>query len=206
MSNGQRIQLSNVYLKQLKSLLTHKWYVLKAGLMIGGIPLWRLIIHDWSKFSPTEFFRYSRWKYGNATNKSWSVGWLHHLHCSPHHPEHWVLSWHGTPDFYAGIGKDIAPFVSVLPMPETYVREMIADMMATSKEITGYWDIAKWLNEKGAKIHFHDDTTVIMYKVMVELGYFFTDNCDWSYMAGNKFRKWANEFVISSGLKIKEND
>lgn len=73
-------------------------------------------------------------------------------------------------------------------MPETYVREMIADMMATSKEVTGSYDIAVWLNENGPKMRLHDETVTRLDSVMREIGYFSTDNCDWSWMAGSKFR------------------
>lgn len=185
-----------VYLKQLKSLLFHKWYVLKAGIMIGGIPLWHLIIHDWSKFSPSEFFIYSRWKYGAATNKDWSTGWLHHLHHNPHHPEHWLLSWHGDHTFYADIGEDAARCVSILPMPEIYVREMIADMMATSKELTGSYDIAKWLNENGPKTRLHCETITRLNSVMHEIG-FITNNYLWSYMADSKFKQWNSPLKVA---------
>lgn len=183
----------NIYLKQLKFLLTHKWYVLKAGLFVGGIPVWRLLIHDWSKFTPTEFFRYARYKYQNGGKKEWSIGWLHHFHFNGHHPEHWILAWHGNPNFYSDIGEDITKYISVLPMPEVYVREMVADMLATSKEITGNWDIAVWLNENGPNMRLHEDTITRLDSVLIELDYFFTDNCMWSYMAGNKLRDWAQD-------------
>lgn len=183
-----------MYWKQLKSLFIHKWYVLKAGLMIGGIPLWRLLIHDWSKFMPIEFFRYARYKYGDGTNNEWSVGWLHHLHHSPHHPEYWVLSWHGDPKFYSNIGKDIAKYIAILPMSEHFVREMLADMMATSRQF-GSWDISKWLNQNGPKMHLHDNTIVLIDKVMFEVGYNLTDSCSWSYETSNRVRKWTNEFT-----------
>ena len=179
-----------IYWRQLRSLLIHKWYVLLAGRMVG-VSLWRLIIHDWSKFSPTEFALYSRWKFGDATRKDWSVGWLHHFHLNPHHSEHHVLSWHGDPEFYSNIGEDVAKYVTILPMPEHYVREMIADMMATSRQLTGSWDISKWLNQNGPKMHLHDNTITLIDKVMKEVGYALTDNCDWSWIAGRKFREWA---------------
>lgn len=182
----------NIYWKQLNSLLKHKWYVFLAGRFVG-VPLWWLIVHDWSKFMPSEFFVYSRWKYGDATNKDWSTGWLHHLHCSPHHPEHWILSWHGEPSFYEGIGESIAKYVSILPMPEIYVHEMVADMMATSKEVSGSYDIAMWLNENGSKMRLHSETITRLDNVMHDVGYLLTDNCPWSYMAGSKFRKWNGE-------------
>ena len=47
-----------IYLDQLKSVLIHKWYVFLAG-QLTGVPLWQLIIHDWSKFTPTELFGYA---------------------------------------------------------------------------------------------------------------------------------------------------
>lgn len=182
-----------IYWQQLKSLLIHKWLVFQAG-RLTGVPLWRLVIHDWSKFTPTEFFRYARYKYGDGTNEEWAIGWLHHLHYEAHHPEHWIILWHGSPDFYSGIGgKDIAAYVSILPMPELFVREMIADMHGTSKQITGSWDISKWLNENGPKIHFHDETITLIDAIMYEIGYNLTDNCDWSWIAGQEFIDWEAE-------------
>jgi hypothetical protein len=176
-----------IYLQQLKSLLVHKWFVFQVGVKIG-VPLWRLFIHDLSKFTPTEFFRYARYKYGDGTKEEWAKGWLHHLHLEAHHPEHWIILWHGDPNFYSGIGESIAEYVSVLPMPELFVREMIVDMHATSKEITGSWDISRWLNSNGPKIYFHDETITLIDKVMKEIGYVLTDNCDWSWIAGWQFR------------------
>ena len=43
------------HLRYLSYVLRHKWYVLWAGLWLG-VPLWRLLIHDWSKFSRTADF------------------------------------------------------------------------------------------------------------------------------------------------------
>lgn len=108
-----------IYLKQLKSVLIHKWYVFLAG-RLTKVPLWRLIIHDWSKFTLTELFGYAG-NIGGVTSKSkWARSWLHHLHCNPHHPEHWILSWRGNLEFYNELAKPIASFVVLLPMPEKY--------------------------------------------------------------------------------------
>lgn len=169
-----------IYLKQLKVLLIHKWYVFRIGLTIGNIPLWRLLIHDWSKFTPTEFIPYARYKFRDGGRKEWSIGWKHHLHHNPHHPEHWVLLWHGDPKFYSDIGNDIGKYISVLPMPEIFVREMLADMHATSKQISGDYDISRWLNNNGPKMFFHPDTITLIDKIMTELGYF-NENLQWSY-------------------------
>jgi hypothetical protein len=78
-------------------------------------------------------------------------------------------------------------------MPEIYVREMIVDMHATSKQVSGSWNISKWLNKNGSKIHFHDETIALIDKVMKEIGYTLTDNCDWSWIAAREFIKWADE-------------
>lgn len=168
------------YLSHLKSLLVHKWLVFLAG-RVTGVPLWRLIIHDWSKFTPTELFGYAGNIGGVTSKERWAKSWLHHLHHSPHHPEHWVLSWRGNPDFYNETGQPVARFVTVLPMPKTYVREMIADMMGSSKAYTGSWSIAEWLNQNGPDMHLHDETIVLINKVMEEIGYVLTDGCDWSW-------------------------
>ena len=47
----------------LRYLLRHKWFVFQAGRKTGA-PLWRLILHDWSKFTPAEWAPYARMFYG----------------------------------------------------------------------------------------------------------------------------------------------
>lgn len=184
-----------IYLKQLKSLLIHKWYVLQAG-RLTGVPLWRLLIHDWSKFTPTELFGYAGNIGGWTSKPKWAKSWLHHLHHNPHHPEHWILSWRGNPEFYDKLAEPIAPFVVLLPMPEIFIREMLADMMGTSKQVTGSWDIARWLNQNGSEMHLHNETVTLIDKVMKEIGYSLTDNCDWSWIATRCFIDWQVEQVV----------
>lgn len=159
--------------------------------MVGNIPLWRLIIHDWSKFIPVEFINCSHYKYGVKSVEKWAKAWAHHMHHNKHHPEHWILSWRGDPDFYNDIGEEVAPFVTILAMPKSFVREMITDMMATSKEVTGSPDIAMWLNRNGPKMQLHDDTITRLDSIMHELGYCFTDNCLWSYIETEQATKAA---------------
>ena len=167
----------------------HKWHVLKAGLILGNIPLWRLIIHDLSKLYPVEFINYSRYKYGVKSKAEWAKAWFHHLHHNPHHPEYWLLSWRGNPNFYDGLGESRGPFRTMLAMPETYVREMVVDFMATSKELTGSYDISRWLNQSGPEMLLHNDTKIRLHNAMTELGYTFIDNYMWSYMADVETRE-----------------
>src|SRR5438445_12020655 len=98
--------------RYLKYLVRHKWFVFVAGLRIGGIPFWRLVIHDWSKFLPCEWFPYARSFYGGpwptlqeasvqcpgysgptkqSVRLDFDRAWLHHQHFNPHHWQHWVL-------------------------------------------------------------------------------------------------------------------
>lgn len=189
-----------IYLKQLKSLLIHKWLVLQAG-RLTGVSFWRLIIHDWSKFTPVEFINYSRWKYGVKSKRGWAKAWLNHLHHNPHHSEHWALSWRGNPNFYNGIGEPVAPFITLLPMPENQVREMIADWLATSKRVTGSWNIANWLNQNGPEMHMHSETVALVDKVMEEIGFEQFNNWAWSWVATRKFADWeASQVGIISSL------
>ena len=53
-----------MYWKYLKSLLRHKWFVLVECVRLG-VPLLG-ILHDWSKFLPSEFIPYAQRFYGNT--------------------------------------------------------------------------------------------------------------------------------------------
>lgn len=49
----------NAHLRYASYVARHKWFVLMAGLKTGA-PLWRLLIHDWTKLLPCEWFPYVR--------------------------------------------------------------------------------------------------------------------------------------------------
>lgn len=53
------------HFRYLSYVLRHKWFVLRAGLRVRA-PLWRLLIHDWSKFTPAEWGPYVANFYGLA--------------------------------------------------------------------------------------------------------------------------------------------
>lgn len=173
-----------IYLRFLWSLIKHKWYVLIAGRFIG-VPWWRLVIHDWQKFTSSEFTQYAKYFQGGKLNEDESpfmFAWVHHVHKGPHHWEYWLLH----PDYNFSAATE-----GMIPMPMKFVREMVADWMGASKTYTGSWDIAVWLNEHGPKMRLHKVTQDHLATVMYEMEYFLTDNCDWSWMAGSKFRLWA---------------
>lgn len=81
-------------------VLRHKWFVLLAGLQLG-VPLWRLLIHDWTKFTPAEWGPYVRnffnpdgsRRQGQEKAPEFEYAWLHHQR-NKHHWEAWVIVGH----------------------------------------------------------------------------------------------------------------
>src|ERR1041384_1906335 len=59
----------NKYWAYFQYILRHKWFVFLAGLKTGA-PIWLLIIHDWSKFLPSEFFPYTDYFYNKEKQAS----------------------------------------------------------------------------------------------------------------------------------------
>src|SRR6266496_5313545 len=115
------------HLRYLRYVILHKWYVFRAGRKLGGIPFWRLIIHDYSKFSKAEWTPYVNKFFNKGFKPSdpdeFSRAWNHHLHNNPHHWEFWINP---------ATNK-------VLDMPTYFVREMVADWLGAGRGITGSW-------------------------------------------------------------------
>ena len=156
-------------LKYIKSIFTHKWYVFRAGLKIGDIPIHRLIIHDWTKFTPSEIGAY-RDRIANKGKvldiEKWGRAWHHHYMRSPHHWEYWRFDWQGDPRYYDGIVVD-----GCLEMPWAYAREMCADWMGTSYIYTGSRDMTKWLEKNLTKMKLHPKTKAKVLLTLHAQGY-----------------------------------
>ncbi len=67
----------NKHWQYLKYVVRHKWFVLGAGRKLG-VPLHRLILHDWTKFLPREWFPYVNEFYGDRMVKP-KTGYMHVL-------------------------------------------------------------------------------------------------------------------------------
>jgi hypothetical protein len=158
-----------MYITYFLKILEHKWFVFRGGLLVKGIPLWRLIIHDWSKFSVWEFPRYARNFYGDYSKSAvdretiteeFAVGWLHHENLNPHHAGYWIPR---TGQF-AG---------EPLYMPKTFVREMVADHLGASRAYTGSWNMTRWMTDNLNRImeHMHPESVEYLYEVFYEIGY-----------------------------------
>jgi len=155
------------HVRYLWYLLRHKWFVFVAGLRTGA-PMWRLIIHDWSKFLPCEWFPYVEYFYGSGKNGREAKGdydaantgdaafdraWLHHQHVNAHHWQHWVLCQdNGETKF--------------LRMPDNFLREMVADWMGAGRAITGKWEVVDWYWKNQYKIQLHPETRMSVLSVM----------------------------------------
>lgn len=123
----------------------HKWFVFLAGWQTGA-PLGRLIIHDWSKFLPSEAPHYGRQFFGPADDPvNFALAWNYHQKRHPHHWEYWQM--------VTGHNRGGLPDGSPLPMPEWAVREMVADWMGASRAYEGQWPTAAWpwLHREGIK-------------------------------------------------------
>lgn len=130
-------------LKHIKLVMKHKWLVFKFCCKVG-IPV-RGFLHDWSKFSPTEFCESIKYYNGKSTPISaakkeygYSSAWLHHRGRNKHHEVYWV-------DFTS---PAVAPV-----MPYKYVAEMICDKLSANitysgKEWTNASEYEYWLKEK----------------------------------------------------------
>lgn len=156
-------------IKYILTVLKHKWFVFLACRKIGHIPLWRAIIHDWSKFTSSEYKPYRDKVLNNGETKNvreYGYAWLHHQNHNPHHWEYWKFFWQGDPHFYDGLIKN-----DCFPMPETYIWEMIADWMGSSKLYTQSWDITDWVPENLSKMQFHPETKDKVIKFLDSLGY-----------------------------------
>lgn len=140
-------------LKYMWLTVKHKWFVFQAGLLTGA-PLWRLIIHDWTKFTPSEAPHYGRQFFGDKSDpRGFIAAWIHHQNHNPHHWEYWVpRTGHNRCDPPYPDGEPV-------PMPFWAVREMVADWFGAGRAYEGRWpDVNNWTwleqNRPKMKLHF----------------------------------------------------
>lgn len=143
----------------IKYLLTHKAYVAWAGLtMVGGLSLKQLLVHDTSKFSWEEYQNYRR-KFRPLKNeeplpdRNWEQALVHHYGHNPHHPEHWRLG------------------NRLVPMPDHYIKEMLADWLGAGRALTGSWDMSEFLDNRFESFNFHPETAEKVVEELRAIGY-----------------------------------
>ena len=124
--------LSNIkeqkWYKHLKTINEHKLEVgkncFRCGLYKQGI------LHDLSKYSPTEFLVGAKYYQGTRSpndaereDKGYTSSWLHHKGRNKHHLEYWL-------DY--DLEKRDGSMVG-MKMPDNYIVEMFCDRVAASK-------------------------------------------------------------------------
>ena len=123
----------------------HRFKVFKLCLK-AGIPF-RGLVHDLSKYSPTEFFesvKYYQGSYSPITNckkeNGYSKAWLHHKGRNKHHHEYWY---------------DYAAPSQCAVIPYKYTAEMICDTLAAGMTYQG----KNWTNDYQLKYYLKDRET-----------------------------------------------
>jgi hypothetical protein len=157
-------------MKYLKSLLRHKWFVFLEACKLG-IPFLGLI-HDISKFLPDEFIPYSRYdftKFGkneSGIQLEFDKAWLKHQKRNKHHWQYWLLLndsgdviRHKKLPYAVNYFEGEFKQVEALPMPDRYIREMVADWRGAGRAY-GNPDTKAWFIINKDKIILHPKTEV----------------------------------------------
>ncbi len=131
--------------QHLVYLFWHKVYVFQAGRR-RGVPLRQLIVHDWSKFLPSEFVPYTRHCWARAEDTFPAFNAAFKLHCarSPHHWEYWVVNGYAA------------------KMPKRYALEMLADWDGAGMAKHGKNDTAAWYLANRERLVLHVQTRALI--------------------------------------------
>ena len=150
-------------LGHLRNILVHKYWVFKYGGLFG-VSLWRRLMHDMSKFSPTEFFESVKYYQGTSSpipvckkENGHSKAWQHHKGRNTHHYEYW------TDNYDSG--------TTLIPMPFDCVMEMLSDWFAAGrtyqgKKFTFQGQYSWWEWKKSTKPAIHPTTVDLIDQCM----------------------------------------
>jgi hypothetical protein len=140
-----RLNLRGHYLRLCYTLL-HKYLVLKEGVPLG-VPIWMLLLHDWDKFLPDEWFPYVDHFHGSqkVNDPEFELALQKHTKRNKHHWEHWVIP---AQNGCRGVTLD---------MPDVYRREMLADWRAVGRTDPSLSDRERYLSKR-RQIVLHANT------------------------------------------------
>lgn len=109
--------------QHFKTVTRHRWLVRQGCFRVGLY--WQGLVHDLSKYSPTEFRSGVRFYQGTRSPntaereaKGYSEAWIHHKGRNRHHYEYWT-----------DLSLQTRNYESV-PMPRKYLVEMVMDRRA----------------------------------------------------------------------------
>ncbi len=154
------------FFSHLRTVCRHRNCVIKHCIKAGILK--RGLLHDLSKFSPSEFLPGIQYYLGTRSpneaereEKGYSTAWMHHKGRNKHHFEYWTD--------YRPETKRIEP----VKMPLIYVAEMFCDRVAASKIYQGdnYTDshpIEYFLRGKPNRV-IHPETSQFLERLLVML-------------------------------------
>ncbi len=154
--------------KHFKTITHHKYLVMKGCFKVG---LYKQgILHDMSKYSPSEFWVGIKYYQGNRSPNNaereaigYSSAWLHHKGRNKHHYEYWI-------DYSI---KEISGGMTPAPMPNKYIVEMLMDRIAACKVYNGkkYTNASPWeyYSVGKEKAPIHPETKAALEKLLYML-------------------------------------
>ncbi|MDE5779668.1 MAG: catalase [Lachnospiraceae bacterium] len=149
-----------------KTINRHKWLVMKACFKLG---LYKQgLLHDLSKYSPTEFMVGVRYYQGTRSpnnaereDKGYTTAWLHHKGRNKHHLEYWL-------DYDLENGG-----ITGMKMPVKYVVEMFCDRISASKNYNrdSYTEQMplEYYNKGKSKYLLHPETAKLLEEMLTLL-------------------------------------
>ncbi len=141
-----------------KTITHHRHLVLRYCFRLG---LYRQgLMHDLSKYSPTEFLRGAKYYQGYRSPNDaerrdigMSIAWMHHKGRNRHHFEYWT-------DYRIEDGKSVGIKPCIMPM--RYVAEMFCDRLAACRIYLGnaYTDASAYdyFMHSKARTLMHEET------------------------------------------------
>lgn len=186
-----------------RTITRHKLLVMKYCFRIG---LYKQgLLHDLSKYSPTEFLVGCKYYQGtrspnNAEREATgvSMSWLHHKGRNRHHFEHWVD--------YSLDGEHV---IMGARMPRKYVAEMVMDRISASRNYLGeeytYHEPLQYFLKSKEKLWFiHPKTKKELEGLLRILDKYGEDKTLWYirnvYLCDNRGKK-----VKSPGKKLRNH-
>jgi hypothetical protein len=157
----------------LQNVWNHFWTITRHRHQVirncfrAGIP-WRGLMHDLSKYSPSEFWVGAKYYQGNRSPNEgerdaygYSLAWMHHKGRNRHHFEYW--------SDYNPATRTVCP----VKMPIRFVIEMFCDRVAASKiyQKTRYTDrsaLDYFLNGKSRRA-IHPETSALLETLLTML-------------------------------------
>jgi len=144
------------YYKYLKYLLRHKYYVMIECFKVGLF--WRGLVHDLSKFLPSEFFPYVNFFYrekplinretvafydpSSVGDKAFTYAWFLHQKRNKHHWQYWIL-------------VNLDGSIKIFEMKSKYRKEMLCDWKGAGRaqgQMDTKANLKKWYGENKNKI------------------------------------------------------